>query len=441
MINVRKSRLERFILLLLFPLLCLQLGAKASDSLRTAVQQEGERIAALMTWDSTFTSLLEKELARYEGDSIQDLMLSRLGDHYRDIGRHTKSRVKEDLEILILEWLPDLRTWLQLPEEQASRRIQGAFPGSYYAAKHLCPELLTDSALTELAIQHPKEVLGMLRYSIDKEALTEIETAALAAPYEAKQYLHYHNSIKTQLLSSEDERIQLLFEIFKQYRYGSNAYYLLDKIHREELSITEAHEIAKDRELMYNALIDIYMKEDALGIYSVEERLSELSDKYVRKLMFQRYLPKSRLQLSAFEELNNEGRTFFLFRSQNMLKKQDLKNLAYIYEQMGMESLPGHIPWLSDAWILSLEDRLIEDELEEAFAYLLPDALFAEAHKRANPVVVTEPVVALEEVVEVAGPAFVFKAYQWTISGEEREFRPAGEQPARGDPRPEPAHR
>lgn len=419
---MQKSRLERFILLVLLALLSTPVGVNANESLRSSVLEEGQRVSELMDWDSTFTTLLEQEIAKYPEDSIQDLLLTRLRLHYLDIERHTKSRVKENLEILLLEWLPDLRAILKLPEEQASRRISGAFPGSYYAAKHLCPELLSDSSLIDLASGFPKEVLGMLRYTIDVEALLEIETAALAAPYEAKQYLHYHNSIKTQLLRSEDERIGLLFEIFQQYRYGSNAYYLLEKIYKEELSVLQAHEIAKDRELMYNALIDINRVEDALGRYSAEERLSELSDKYVRKLTFQRYLPKSRLQLTAFEELSDNGRIYFLFRSQNMLKKQDLENLAYIYESMNMERLPAQLPWLSDEWILSFEARITEDELQDDFAFLISNALFAEARKRANPVIKTEAVALIPEVVEVTEPAFVFKAYQWSISSEEREY-------------------
>ena len=359
-----------------------------------------------------------------DGDSLSLILYDRILQHFSAIERSNKSRVKAEFEQDLFEWLSPFYFHLKNPMTGRDKVIH-SFPETYFPAKILAPELLTDSSLTIMAEKYPKEILYALRYMISPDALTEAELAAMNAPYEAKQYFHYHNSVNTLLKQSGIPAVKKLYEIFGEYRYGSNSFYLLHSIFKEDMTIEEAHETGKDREALYNAMVDIYTQDNALGRFSVEEHLSELSDKYVRKLMFQRYLSFSRINLDALSALSDRSRIYFLFRNQNLLKKKDLQNLSKFYQSLEMELLEeDDVKWLSGTWIVQFENRLKEEEMNDEFSYLIAESLWARPYKREDQLTfdifpVVESILPSEAFIE---PIYVFQPYFSKLSEDDKQL-------------------
>ncbi|MCP4125307.1 MAG: hypothetical protein GY751_26540 [Bacteroidetes bacterium] len=396
------------------------------DALVNEIIAEGERVRNLLAYDSTFTTQITQTLHRVEEENgnhpAKGVFYHRLLNHFKAIRQNNRSRVKLDFEESYLFWFNPM---LNSSNDTAKLRatISRGFPDTYFAARNLVPEFLTDSMVLDMADQYPKELLYMLRYMIDPDALVEAERAATNAPYEAKQYLHYSNNINKLLRKSEDPIVLKLLELFNTYKYSSNSYYLVQSILDESITKEEAHEIGKDREQFYNALVDIYTTENSIGKHSVEEKLSEFSDRYVRKLMFQRYLSSSSLKLDQLEVLSQEAIVYFLFRSQNMLKKKDLQNMAKLFKRYEVAPMNAEIAtWIPNDWILMFEIRLAEENLQQDYVPFIQNDLWAAAKPVESVIHVFEPapLEITEETVNPAEPVYVFKPYLASLSEDEK---------------------
>jgi len=422
--------LNRAIYILIFTLLTLSIQAQSNnlgDAMLEEIRSEGERVRALLDFDTTFTEQLALTLRQVENENgdhpAKRVFYNRMLQHYKAIQQNNKSRVKLDFEESYLFWFnPFLAMSGDTTNLQA--KISRGFPDTYFAARNLIPEFLSDSIVFQMADAYPKELLYNLRYMFEPDALKETERAAINAPYEAKQYLHYSNNVNKLLRRSEDPVVKKLIEIYSAFKYSSNSYYLLQSILDESISMEEAHDIGKDREQFYNELVVIYAGAESVGKYSVEEKLSELSDKYVRKLMFQRYLSSSMLKLDQMETLSQESVVFFLFRSQNMLKKKDLKNLAVLFQRYEIEQMDANVAaWIPQDWILTLQQRLAEEKLQEAYTPYISYELWAATRPIVpiEPITIFEPVITLEEEELIPiEPVYVFKPYLASLTEDEK---------------------
>jgi len=402
--------------------------ADRNDALVNEIIAEGERVRNLLAYDSTFTVQIAQTLHRVEEENgnhpAKRVFYNRLLKHFKVIQQNNKSRIKLDFEESYLFWFNPM---LSSSNDTTKLRstISRGFPDTYFAARNLVPEFLTGSMVLDMADQYPKELLYTLRYMIDPNALLEAERAATNAPYEAKQYLHYSNNINKLLRKSEDTVVVKLLELFNTYKYSSNSYYLIQSILDESITKEEAHAIGKDREQFYNALVDIYATDNSIGKYSVEEKLSEFSDRYVRKLMFQRYLSSSMLKLDQLDTLSQESIVYFLFRSQNMLKKKDLQNLARLFQRYEVAPIHADVSnWIPNDWILLFETRLEEEGLQRIYAPFIGNELWAAARPVdpviAIPVFEPVPLEITEETVIPVEPVYVFKPYLASLSEDEK---------------------
>lgn len=387
-----------------------------------------------MQWDSSFLETVNYNLKQLEKqqipDSTKENVLSKLLSHYQSIDKNNKSRIKLSFEEANLNWLNPLASYMQTPQAAEEKLIKG-LPDTYYPAKTLAPNLLTDSALTIAANDYPKEILYNVRFMTEADALFEVELAALSAPYEAKQYLHYSNNVNKLLRSSEKESIKKLFELYEKYRFSSKSFYLLDAIYAGDITMEEADKISKNKELFYNALVAVVLKENSIGKFSAKEKLSELSDRYVRKLMFQRYLSSSMLKMEPFETLSREAKIYFLFNSQNLLKKKDLQNLAKLFKREHFTTVQADsIPWMPLETIAQFKERLQEENLQPTFAPYISYSVWALLNDNFDaPVNIYEPVAANTEATstnieatEVAIPEFVFVPYDIYLSYDDKEY-------------------
>ena len=406
-----------FLMIFLFPIFS---QAETVDELK----QEAIRIEQLLNWDSTFSIQLNESLVRVN-DEIQsseqkEIILSRLLTHYQAIKQNNKSRVKLDFEESIFNWMAPMGKYLTDPSANSEKIIKG-FPDTYFPAKILAPELLTDSALYELADKYPKEVMYTVRFTINANALKEVERAAANAPNEAKGYLHYSNNVNTLLKESQNPYVLKLFEIYRTYKYGSKSFYLLDLIFKDEMTMQEAHAISKDREKFYNALVSVYKRDDAIGLQSVEEKLAEFSGKYMRKLIFQRHLSSSQLKLDALDELRRDAKIYLLFSMQGSLKKKDLQNVTKLYKKKKVIIIDeASANWIPVEWIGQLEARLDEEKIRSYFDQLIKHDLWAFARKsNISYTPVSEQIV---EAVPVPVIEILFKAFPTYFSNDDKEL-------------------
>ncbi len=411
--------------LLLFALL-FSISTKANVGLTDSVKIEADRIQQLLNWDSTFTIQLNESLVRLndevENKNNQTLVLSRLLDHYKAIKSNNKSRVKLDFEESLFSWLAPMASYIDQSDQNTEKIIKG-FPDTYFPAKILAPELLPDTALISMANGFPKEVMYTVRFMINTDALTEIEQAAINAPYEAKQYLHYSNNVNRLLKKSEDPKVLKLFEIYKAYRYGSKSFYLLDLIYNEEMTMQEAHAISKDRETFYNTLVSVYKKEAPIGIQSVEEKLSEFSDKYIRKLIFQRHLSASRLSHEALDKLNRDSKIYLLFSTHGSLKKKDLQNLAHLYKAKKVELIDeASANWIPVDWVSQLDARLNEENIRPNFDQLIKYDLWVYAREYGKPFIEFKEEENIVEYVPTPKVKIQFKPFPTYFSMDDKDL-------------------
>ncbi len=405
-------------------------NAQINTDLIGQIKEEGIRLTELLEWDSTFVEQLELSLRNVErqaeSEENANKVLTQLLSHYQSIERNNKSRVKLDFEESLLTWMLPLISFLENPEESKDKITKG-LPDTYFPAKTLAPSLLSEEVLNVAANLYPKEILYTVRFMTQADALYEVELAAINAPYEAKQYLHYSNNVNKLLKQSENAIILKLFEVYAKYRFSSKSFYLLDAIYNGEMDMIEAHEASKDKELFYNALAAIYKKEDGIGKYGANEKLSELSDRYVRKVMYQRYLSASQIKVDAFDILSNDAKIYFLFNSHNLLKKKDLKNLAKLFEKPEKVVIDlNTLDWLPVDQAQQFQERLIEESLQRNFDPLIKYTFWAQLRELTKTeTYVYEPIkteVITEEEVVIAEPAFVFKPYHISLSIDDKSF-------------------
>jgi hypothetical protein len=398
------------------------------ERLSKEIKVEAQRVSVLMEWDSTFALQTENTLAQLQNknEAITEKVLSRLLLHFQAIHVHNKSRVKLQFEEYLLTWLQPLIDFSENPESNQSK-IAAGFPDSYFPAKILAPELLNSENLALIAENHPKELMHMLRFMVNQEAVMELEWAALNAPFEAKQYLHYSNNVHETLKKSTDERIVLLIDLYNQYRYGSKCFYLLDKIYKQELTSTQAHELMQQREKLYNTLVEIYKDSTAIGRASAEEMLSEISDKYARKLIYQRYLSAASLNMEMLQQLTYDAKIYFFFSSQGVLKKKDIENLTMLYLKEEVPPINESIlTWIPIEWVVQFYERIQKDKLETALKPLISASLW-EALKPKIPIKIEKeeediaPLIIPQEII-VKEPEYVFLPYLMSLTSAEKEL-------------------
>ncbi len=391
------------------------------------IKLEGQRISTLMDWDSSFSIQLQNTLAQVstKNDLLTQQALTSMLEHFKAIHMHNKSRVKLQFEEYLLTWFIPLLQFSENPKENQSKIISG-FPDTYFPTKILAPNLLTDESLAAIAEQYPKELMHMVRFMVDQDPQKEIEWAALNAPFEAKQYLHYVNHVNETLKKSTDKRIIKLIDVYNQYRYGSKCFYLLDKIYKQEMSAVQAHELVQQREKLYNTLVEIYKDTLALGRYSAAEMLSEISDKYARKLIYQRYLSAASLNMDVLQQLTYDAKVYFLFSSQSVLKKKDIENLTMLYLAEEVPQInESIIEWIPTEWIAQFYERIKKEKLETNIKPLIASSLWDALLPKMPLIVEREvqdlvPISIPQEIIKE--PEFIFLPYLMSLTNAEKEL-------------------
>ena len=140
-----------------------------------------------------------------------------------------------------------------------------------------------DSFLILAANYHPETVFSSYAiYSGKSYALHVLEETSKVAPVTVKKYFNDGNPIYEKLKLSKDPVIAIILQIRELYNRKTNAYTLIDGISDLSYNIQQADTIGRDPRKYLRAMLQLRIKKNPLGAYSVEEELAVYALKYVR---------------------------------------------------------------------------------------------------------------------------------------------------------------
>ncbi|MEZ4916131.1 MAG: hypothetical protein R2836_04010 [Chitinophagales bacterium] len=139
--------------------------------------------------------------------------------------------------------------------------------------------------IKNLAEDQPKLFLSNY-YAFENSTLKEKLLTKIATdnPILIKRYLGSNNSIRTAIINSKSDTLALINTIYKQASSLSNAFYLMQKIIDNELSIQQADSIGKNDNYLFKTLINISKNENAIAKTAVNDKLSHLSTLIIRPI-------------------------------------------------------------------------------------------------------------------------------------------------------------
>lgn len=111
-----------------------------------------------------------------------------------------------------------------------------------------------------------------------------LDQVASVAPMKIKTYLHSWNSVHQKIKGSSNEITELVYEIFRQKGTATRAYILLHDIYNTNLTIGEAHEVARFDSTLFEHLIVMRADANLLGEHAVDEALKYQCLKQVREI-------------------------------------------------------------------------------------------------------------------------------------------------------------
>lgn len=139
--------------------------------------------------------------------------------------------------------------------------------------------------IKNLAEDQPKLFLSNY-YAFENNSLKEKLLTKIATdnPILIKRYLGSNNSIRTAIINSKSDTLALINTIYKQASSLSNAFYLMQKIIDNELSIQQADSIGKNDNYLFKTLINISKNENAIAKTADDDKLSHLSTLIIRPI-------------------------------------------------------------------------------------------------------------------------------------------------------------
>ncbi len=220
-------------------------------------------------------------------------------------------------------------------------------PDDYTIVKTLIPHSISEDLLKDITCYVPKEIIrqyAALVYIGDSSS-NEIIAALKQFPSHVKQFLHYNNNIRTLCLTSKDTVIGQILKIYNSYKFSSNAYYLLPLIMDNTLQYTEAHSMGQDLKTLLKICTDYKINTSTNCYTSTDEKYTELSERYIRKIRIYR---NSDIRHWDLEELStSDAGTLFYF-------------LVFNQNNMDNKELTKYISWLRQSRTLPLSEDILQ---------------------------------------------------------------------------------
>lgn len=311
-------------------------------------------------------------------------------------------------------------------------------PDYYSAVKILIPAEISKYATLNMAKERPQELIGQfskLDYALDAQ---DLENAILASPHLISQFMHYNNLVKTKMLQSTQPEIQLLFEIYKKYRYSQHPYYLLPYIVKNQLTIEKAEELSNNEYSLINYLLPLVIDTAQLARVSIHQRWDELTSKYVKIIKQNKNLAVNIWKMDALDQISDSSRTRILFVAHNMLSPSELDAfMHWVSFKNNLKPLPVKaLDQISLLDIYQLKDKVYAEKLQATWVQLWgADSLNTYIRSRraeATPkqlesiknsslaINSTDISITLSSKPKPKVPEFIIKSYYFNLSDEDK---------------------
>ena len=123
---------------------------ETNEEVKERLLLEANRVSELLEYDSSFVEQVELTIRLMDAADVDENTradhLQRMVDHYAVIQHHNKSRVKRDFEESYLFWAAPFLE-MNSDTEALTNKVAKGFPDTYFAARNLVPQILTDSIL------------------------------------------------------------------------------------------------------------------------------------------------------------------------------------------------------------------------------------------------------------------------------------------------------
>lgn len=143
-------------------------------------------------------------------------------------------------------------------------------------------------------------------YAREKWFIQVLESAAHNDPNAVKQFFGSMHTIDNTLRVSKDPVVLKMYEIYKQYGAGSEAYTNIDRLMKNELTIKESHELSQDYDKWFKKLIEVRREKNILGTYSIDKQLEAYSMQQVRKVNDLHEETNEKIRFAAVDVFNSE---------------------------------------------------------------------------------------------------------------------------------------
>lgn len=143
-------------------------------------------------------------------------------------------------------------------------------------------------------------------FSTEKWFLTVLETAAKNDPNSVKQYFGSMHSIEFTLRMSKDPLVLKLYEIYKEYGAGSEAYSNIDWLMNNKMTVQESHELSRDYDAWFKKLIVLRRNKNILGTYSVDKQLEAYAMSQVRIINDLHEESNEKIRFASLEKFSSE---------------------------------------------------------------------------------------------------------------------------------------
>lgn len=114
--------------------------------------------------------------------------------------------------------------------------------------------------------------------------LEVLESVAKYDPNAVKQFFGTNHQVNYALKTSKDPVVLKLYEIFWTYGRASSGYTNLELVYNEGMSIEASEKLVSEPVQWFKTLCEVRIKPDILGVYSIDQEMSQYSLKAIRKI-------------------------------------------------------------------------------------------------------------------------------------------------------------
>lgn len=132
---------------------------------------------------------------------------------------------------------------------------------------------------------YPSELLKKYQdFAYQPYSLSVLEEVCKYAPAHVSFYMGGNNPVFLDMsqTSTDLPTINKMMEVFRKVGSNSKAYILLDDINSYRITVNEAHDIGRNREILFKHLLKLRTNAEILGAYSVDNELTYMATRKVR---------------------------------------------------------------------------------------------------------------------------------------------------------------